>query len=65
MAGGGGGGVTGEVVGDGPCVWEFLAGLAGQVDPQCRADAVVVQCDADQAFLRPEAEGVADEAEDI
>jgi len=60
-----GGGVAGEVVGDGACVGEFLAGLAGQVDAQGRADAVLVQGDADQAFLGPEAQGVADEAEDI
>ena len=60
-----GGGVAGEVVGDGACVGEFLTGLAGQIDAQGRADAVLVQGDADQAFLWPEAQGVADEAEDI
>lgn len=60
-----GGGVGREVVGDGSGVIEFLAGLAWEVDPQGRTDAVVVQGDADQAFLWPEAEGVPDEAEDI
>lgn len=60
-----GGGVAGEVVGDGACVEEFLTGLAWEVDAQGRADAVLVQGDADQAFLGPEAQGVADEAEDI
>lgn len=60
-----GGGVAGEVVGDGACVGEFLAGLAGEVDAQGRADAVLVQGDADQAFVGPESQGVADEAEDI
>ena len=62
---GSGGGVAGEVVGDGACVGEFLAGLAGEVDAQGRADAVLVQGDADQTFLRPEAQGVPDEAENI
>jgi hypothetical protein len=60
-----GGGVAGQVVGDGACVGEFLAWLAGKVDAQGRADAVLVHGDADQAFLWPEAEGVADEAENI
>jgi hypothetical protein len=60
-----GGGVAGEVVGDGAGVGEFLAGLAGEVDAQGGADAVVVHGDADQAFLWPEAEGVPDEAEYI
>lgn len=58
-------GVAGEVVGDGPRVGEFLAGLAGEVDTQRRADAVLVQRDADEAFLGPEAEGVPDKAENI
>ena len=31
-----GGGVAGEVVGDGACVGEFLPGLAGQVDAGSR-----------------------------
>lgn len=60
-----GGGVGFKVVGDGSGVGEFLAGLAGEVDAQGRADAVIVQGDADQAFLWPEAECVSDEAEDI
>ena len=59
------GGVAGEVVGDGACVGEFLTGLAGQVYAQRRADAVLVQGDADQAFLGPKAQGVPDEAEHI
>jgi hypothetical protein len=62
---GGGGGVAGEVVGDGACVGEFLTWLAGEVDAQGRADAVLIQGDADQAFLWPEAQGVPDEAKDI
>ena len=40
-------------------------GVEGGVDAQCRADAVLVQGDADKAFLWPEAQGVADEAENI
>jgi hypothetical protein len=52
-------------VGDGACVGEFLAGLAGKVDPKGRADTVLIQGDADQAFLWPEAQGVPDEAEHI
>jgi hypothetical protein len=39
-------GVAGQVVGDGVCVREFFAGLAGEIDPQGRADAVAVHCDA-------------------
>lgn len=50
---------------DGAGVGEFLTRLAGEVDPQRGANAVLIQRDADQAFLGPEAKGVADEAEDI
>ena len=42
-----------------------MGGLAGEIDPQGRADAVLVEGDADQAFLWLEPEGVSDEAEDI
>jgi hypothetical protein len=57
---GGGVGVAGEVTGDGARVGEFLPGLAGEVDAQGRPDSVIVQGDADQAFLWPEAQGVPD-----
>lgn len=60
----GGAGVVGEVVGDCGCVPES-AFAVGEVDSECCADAVGVQGDAHEAFVRPEAEGVSDETEDI
>lgn len=60
-----GGGVTSEVVGDGPGVGEFLPCPTGDVDTESGTDAVVFHCDAHKAFLGPEAQGVPNEAKDI
>jgi len=39
--------------------------LFGEVDAEGGSDFVFVEGDADEAFLWPEAEGVADEAEQV
>jgi hypothetical protein len=57
--------VAGEVACDSSGIRKLLPGLAGEVDPEGGTDAVVVQRDADEAFLGPEAEGVPDKTEDI
>jgi hypothetical protein len=56
---------VGEITGYGSGVVEFSAVVPGQIDPQRGPDALCVYRDADQALLRPEAEGVPDEAEQI
>jgi hypothetical protein len=59
-----GAGVVAEVSGDHLCVADFGAWLR-EVDAEGCPYVVVGEGDADQAFLGPEPQGVADETEDV